>query len=455
MSSKKQGLRWTRMIRWIRSSGVCSPETALREKSARLTVSAIHCCSTVIIFRALLMIPLAVLLSSCAQVPDGSKRPGTYGFHAGLDARESPMLAALVNEGKLPPLKDRLPADPMVVKPYERPGVYGGTWRMIHDSPDFADLKITLWYAPLIRWKQDSSGVDPGLAKSWGYSDGGRTLTLHLRTGLKWSDGAPYTSEDFKFYYDLCTNGRLKLAPPGWCIVKGRPMKVETPNPLTIVMRFAGLNYFAHLQLATGFWSPEEYSIPKHYMKQFHPDYNRNYKDFVVFEQKNITHLNPDRPTMCSWRLKGIESGGSRVIFERNPYCPMVDTLGRQLPYIDRIESTLVADPQLRLLRMLAGEVDCQWRAIDLSDLGLFTRGQKRGGYRIKLWNEGCGAMSAVLINWDQPDPILRRIVRDKRFRRALAHAVPREKINLVIYRGMAEPQNSVISAQSWHFTTL
>ena len=106
-------------------------------------------------------------------------------------------------------------------------------------------------------------------------------------------------------------------------------MKVEAPDPYTIVMRFAGPNYFAHLQLATGFWNPEEYSIPKHYMIQFHPDYNKRYKDFVTFERKNITHLNPDRPTMWSWKLKSIEASGTRVIFERNPYCPMVDTYGR------------------------------------------------------------------------------------------------------------------------------
>ena len=401
---------------------------------------------------AVLSLLLVLGLSSSNKRPEQEEKIDLSKYLTGIEAKESPMLAALVEQGKLPPLEERLPDEPIVVKPYERPGIYGGTWHMIHDGPDLAFLKITLGYAPLLRWKADSSGVEPGLAKSYEYSDGGRTLTLHLRKGLKWSDGHPYTSADFKFWYELCEDERYKLQPPGWSYVNGKPMKVEAPDPYTIVMRFAGPNYFAHLQLATGFWNPEEYSIPKHYMIQFHPDYNKRYKDFVTFERKNITHLNPDRPTMWSWKLKSIEASGTRVIFERNPYCPMVDTYGRQLPYIDRVQSTLVLDSQLKVLRMLAGEVDCQWRMIELTDLGLFMRGQKRGGYHIKLWNEGSGAKSAVAINWDQRDPVLRKIVRDKRFRQALAYAVPRDKINKVIFRGMARPQNSVISPQSWHF---
>jgi len=406
-------------------------------------------------FRAFALILCTILLASCSHQNTNVPLQPASDLPGGLGAKESPMLADLVRKGKLPPLKDRLPAEPLIVKPFERPGVYGGTLHMIHDSPDLAILKIAIGYAPLLRWRSDSNGVEPGLAKSYEYRDGGRTLIIKLRKGLRWSDGYPYTSADFKFYYDLCLDSRYKLRPPGWCIVNGKPMTVEAPDPLTIVMHFAGPNYFAHLQLATGFWNPEEYNIPKHYMIKFHPDYNHRYKDFTEFDKKNLTHLNPDRPTMCPWRLVSIESAGSKVVFERNPYYYMVDNLGRQLPYIDRIESTLIRDSQLRVLRMLAGEVDVEFRLIsltDLTDLGLYMKGRNRGGYRIKLWQEGGGAMSAVVPNWDQKDPVLRRIIRDKRFRRALSYAVPREKINLVVYRGMAVPQNSVISEQSWHF---
>lgn len=404
------------------------------------------------------VLALALILPSCGRkqpTPADSGTPAdTAGYPSGPEAKESPMLAKLVAEGRLPPLSERLPEEPLVVTPVERPGIYGGVWHQIHDEPTFAILKTIMWYAPLLRWRPDSNGVEPGLAVSWEYGDGGRTLTLRLRKGLKWSDGHPYTSADFKFWYDLCTDGRLKLSPPGWCYVNGKPMTVEAPDPLTITMRFAGPNYFCHLQLATGFWNSLEYNIPRHYMIRFHPDHNPRYKDFVEFERKNITHLNPARPTMCGWVLKGTESAGSRVLFERNPYFYMVDTLGRQLPYIDQVVSTAVTDPQVRVLRLLAGEADAVWRYPGIMDLSLFLKGQKRGAYRIKMWQEGSGAISAVLINWDQPDPVLRKIFHDRRFRRALSHAVPREKINQVIFHGTARPQNSVISAQSWHFAT-
>jgi peptide/nickel transport system substrate-binding protein len=407
--------------------------------------------------KALLALPLALLLNSCGHTPQTVNPTGESAFSAGLQAKESPMLAELVKEGKLPPVSKRLPVDPLVVKPVERLGTYGGALRMIHDVPDLGILKIMLGYVPLLRWNSSSNGIEPGLAKSYEYSDGGKTLTLHLRKGLRWSDGYPYSSSDFKYWYDLATSGKLKLIPPGCSIVNGKRMTVEAPDPVTIVLKFAGPNYFAHLQLATGFWNPEEYSIPKHFMAKFDPAINHKYKDYVMFEKKNITHMNPDRPTMWPWRLKSIGSSGTRVTFERNPYCYMVDTSGRQLPYIDRVRSTLVTDPQLRVLRMLAGEVDVEFRLIgltDLTDLNLYMKGQKQGGYHIKLWQEGSGAMSAVCLNWDERDPVLRKLFHDKRFRRALAYVVPREKINLVEYRGMAEAQNSVISAQSWHFAT-
>ena len=99
---------------------------------------------------------------------------------------------------------------------------------------------MTAGYAPLIRWKFDASGLEPGLAESWEFNEDGSILTLQLRKGVKWSDGHPYTSASFAFYYRLCLDERHKYGPPVWCKVNGIPMEVETPDDYTIVMKFAG-----------------------------------------------------------------------------------------------------------------------------------------------------------------------------------------------------------------------
>jgi len=395
-----------------------------------------------------------LLLAACSGNPKTERRLTNY--PNGLEAKEAPMLAKLVADGKLPPVEGRLPEHPLVAKHafdgYEGPGVYGGTWHRFHTDPGLGTWKMVAGYSPLIRWRFDCSGLEPGLAESWEFNKDGSVLTLHLRKGVKWSDGHPFTSESFAFYYELCLDKRHQYNPPVWCLVNGKPMTVETPDDYTIVMKFAGPNWLVPLWLATGFWWCDIYNIPKHYMIQFHPDYNSKYKDFIEFERKNLPHQNPERPTLWPWRIVKYEKGGFRVLFERNPYYYVVDDLGRQLPYIDYVKTSLIPDPQVRVLKILAGEVECQDRGMELRDLALYLKGQGPGDYQVRRWKSTAGAEPAILINWTAPDPVLRQLIRDQRFRKALALGVDREKCNEIAWRGLLQPQAATVSQEGWHF---
>jgi peptide/nickel transport system substrate-binding protein len=401
-----------------------------------------------------LLLTLAVAATACSAARRDNADLSEY--PNGPEAREAPMLAKLVAEGKLPPLKERLPEHPLVAKHdyagYEGPGVYGGTWHYFHTAPDLATWKMVAAYAPLIRWRLDCSDLEPGLAESWEFNDEGTVLTLHLRKGVRWSDGHPYTSESFAYWYHLCLDKRHRYIPPVWCRVNGKEMQVETPDDYTIVMKFAGPNWLVPLWLATGYWWCDEYNIPKQYMKQFDPDYNPEYKDFVEFEKKDLSHQNPDRPSLWPWRLKVCEKGGFRVALERNPYYYVVDDLGRQLPYIDEIRSGLESDPQVRVLRLISGEIDCMFRDAELRDLALYMRGAERGGYHVRRWKTAYGGDPAILMNWSAPDPVLRELIRDQRFRKALALGIDREKCNAIAWKGLAQPQAATISQENWHF---
>ncbi|HVO29488.1 MAG TPA: ABC transporter substrate-binding protein [bacterium] len=400
--------------------------------------------------RAAALTATAMLLAvACKTPPVSTSAPDPRG---GLDAREAPMLHDRVARGELPPLENRLPADPLVVTPAEQPGLYGGTWRMMVDRPTLEMYKIIGGYASLIRWKPDDSGIAPGIATSWEFDSTGRELTLHLRHGVKWSDGVDFTSDDLVYWWGVVLDGRSRLIPPVWSRAGGAPMTVSAPDAWTLVMHFAGPNWHAPLNIATTLDFDSDYFLPRHYLEQFDPRANKSLPDFTTFDQKNKTHLNPDRPTLWPWKLDRIEEGGLRARFVRNPYYWMMDDLGRQLPYIDRVDARVVDDVQLRVMRILAGDVDAQFRLADILDSSLLEEGKKRGGYRLLRWSDGSGAMGAFWTDWSSPDPVLRELFRDKRFRRGLSLAIDREKINQIRFRGLAHAQGATISRESWHF---
>jgi peptide/nickel transport system substrate-binding protein len=362
------------------------------------------------------------------------------------------MLAELVRENKLPPLAQRLPTDPLIVKPYDRLGEYGGTWHMMDDNPDLEIYNLIGGYCPLIRWKSDVSGIEPGLANRWELNQDGTQLTIHLRHGVRWSDGAPYTSADLAYWAGICSTNKSETIFPFYTLVHGKNMTWTCPDPYTFVMKFAGPNWYVPLHLAVGFWECASYQMPRHYLIQFDPRFNHKFKDFGVFDIKNQPPFNPDRPSLCPWHLTSIDNGGFRMVLERNPYYYMVDPAGRQLPYIDKIVCEYVPDQQIRVLKILSGEIDAQFRLMDAHDIGLYMKGQKPGHYRVLHWLTGDSAQTAFMLNWSPPDLVLRKIMRDARFRQALSLAIDRNKCNQVAWNGLAVPQQSTISAESWHF---
>jgi peptide/nickel transport system substrate-binding protein len=369
-----------------------------------------------------------------------------------MSAKEAPALAELVKQGKLPPLAQRLPKNPLVVTPYEAPGYYGGTWHLMVDNPDLGMYKMIAGYAPLMRWSYEATKLVPGTATDWQVSPDGSKLTIHLRKGIRWSDGEEFTSEDILYWAQLCTDGKQRLTWPFWALVDSKPPVVTAPDKYTLIFQFAGPNWYVPLHMATGFWWSDEYNTPKHYLKQFDPKYNKDYKDYSTFDKKNFSHFNPDRPTLWPWKLKAIEEGGFRMVFERNPYYYMVDNLGRQLPYIDTFVATYVPNAQVRVLKILAGEIDAQFRLIETRDLGLYNDGRKRGDYRVIMWKEAAGGSTSLLVNWTPPDAQIRELLRDLRFRKALSHAIDRDKCNQVAWRGLGRPQQATVSREGWHF---
>src|SRR5262245_41988097 len=160
-------------------------------------------------------------------VTDPAQWPKTF--------NEAPQLADLVKQGKLPALKDRLPQDLMVIKPVREIGKYGGTWRRGFTGPgdDENGNRLNASDRPML---VDYTGtkVNPSLAKGWKQSEDGKTFTLELRRGLRWSDGAPMTANDFVFWFeDIYGNKDIVPQPIPDMTPQGKPGRIVKVDDFT------------------------------------------------------------------------------------------------------------------------------------------------------------------------------------------------------------------------------
>ncbi|MGH3503309.1 MAG: ABC transporter substrate-binding protein [Nocardioidaceae bacterium] len=136
--------------------------------------------------------------------PDGQKKDaGGSGSATNKNPKQAPTLDAKVKSGELPQVADRLPDKPLVIKPTDSIGKYGGTWHSW-----FQGLGATyifddeVGYDYLVRWDPKWEKVIPNLAESCDVGKDGRTYTFHLRKGTRWSDGKPLTADDLVFAYE-------------------------------------------------------------------------------------------------------------------------------------------------------------------------------------------------------------------------------------------------------------
>lgn len=376
--------------------------------------------------------------------------PGFF-VHEVCAFNEAPMLADLVKAKKLPPVEERLPPSPAVVKPIEKPGVYGGTWRRAYTGlSDLVGARRIL-YDPLVRWSPNYKIV-PNLAHKWEIADNGKTFTFHLVKGVRWSDGKPFTADDIMFYFeDIVFNKELTRAIPKWLAPSGMPPKVEKIDDYTIRIAFEK-PYSLFLEQLACPHGMELVTKPKHYLKQFHKKYAKPEELNALMKKKDVSSwvkLFQDAsslrhalfsgttfPSILAW-ITTVPAPAKRFIMERNPYYWKVDTKGNQLPYIDRIVHDLQAESQTILLKAIAGEIDMQGRRLggmQKSVLLLASRGQ--GNYKLVPKTSTASVGILLAPNLNHKDPVMRKILSDRRFRIALSHAINRKEINKIVYRG-------------------
>ena len=156
---------------------------------------------------------------------------------------------------------------------------------------------------------------------------------------------------------------------------------------------------------------------------------------------------NPDMPSLQPWVLT-TRPPASRFIFKRNAYYHRIDSQGRQLPYIDQVNINVV-NKKLIPPKAGAGESDLQGRNLNFGNYTALKESEKRGGFKVRLWDAAKGSHMALYPNLNQSDPVYRKLFRDVRFRRALSLAINRREINQVIYFGLATEANNTVLPES------
>ena len=397
-------------------------------------------------------------------VLDAAKYPKTFS--------EAPMLADLVKAGKLPKLEERLPKDVMVIKPLNEVGKYGGTWKSGFTGAGDSYNGIRLAGDDhILFFDYTVSKITPNLAASWKVSDDGKSTTLTLRNGLKWSDGSPFTADYFLFWFeDIYSNKDLWPTPSSYMAINGKQGKMEKVDAQTVKYTFESA-YFLFPDVLAG-WNPlTSHSAwgfngngggfaPKNYLKQFHVKYadkadlDKKMADgkfdtwMKLFSNKNSWALNPDLPTVTPWKTVTPVNTPNWTL-ERNPYYYGVDTTGNQLPYMDKISLSLAENVEVVNLRAIAGEFDYQARHVDIQKLPVFAENQQKGNYKIYIDPENNGGSALVqFIQSYNEDPEITKWITNADFRRAFSQGIDRGQINEAFFLGLGTP-GSVIPIET------
>lgn len=404
-------------------------------------------------------------LEGASVVTDPAQYPKSF--------KESPQLADLVKAGKLPAIKDRIGDDPLVVKPLHESGSYGGTLRRFFTGPGdyWNGLRAASGPDRLLFFDDTGNKVVPNVAKAWEVSDGGKTTTIHLRKGMKWSDGQPFTADDIMFWYeDIFGNKDLLPSHPAQMTINGKPVTIEKIDEVTVAFKAPDPYYLLPMVLAGS--TPlggDSYGgrnnlglfAPAHYLKQFHPKYQgqdkvdqmakaAKYDNWVTFFTfKNTWGLNPELPTISPWLTRSPINTPNWSL-ERNPYSVWVDTDGKQLPYIDKMTFTLAENIEVVNLHAIAGDIDFQGRHIDIGKLPVLLQNQAKGDYKVHLDPAGHGADCGIWFNLSyEDDPEIAKWISTADFRRALSLGIDRDQLNETFWLGLGtvgsvipDPQN-------------
>ena len=433
----------------------------------------------------------AIILSACssgggggqsASNSTGAALPAVEGGQVVLDPTqfpkkfaESPEFAKQVAAGKLPPVAERIGQDPLVIKPLQGVGKYGGVIRRGFLGTNDWQNGAGFCGGPdsLLFWDYQEKTVVPNLVRAFELSDGDKVLTMHLRRGLKWSDGKPFTADDIIFWREnINLNADLGGAGTAALSAGGKDVVVKKIDDYTVqyissvsnsLLPSALASDDTQAGLARGGRLLNGGYAPKHYLTQFHPEFSSmskatklakdaGFDDWTAYFRDRMSwESNLDLPALTPWIVsRPINSPPWE--FTANPYSIWVDTEGNQLPYVPKVSASNTESPEVFNLRAVAGQYDFQDRNLTVANLPVLLKNQQRSNYTIHR-APGEGMEFGLRINLAYAkDETLGDLLRNVDFRRALALGIDRDQLNQTFALGSSMVSATMPSDHSKYF---
>ena len=378
------------------------------------------------------------------------------GYEALPSYAEAPELAELVEAGLLPPVEERLPNEPRIIKRgqmVDGTGDYGGVWRDTFAVPTESwnwgagqtqgwfgvNEMVQAWLVDLFpMWMMEEPEPAPMLAKSWEWSDDGTQLTMSLIEGARWSDGHPFTAEDVLFTFNdyiMDPNVPSWAGSSAWTFGDA-PTTLEQLDDYTIRFTF-GAAYPVAAFYRMGYL---QFSVmPKHVFSAFHPTYSpgRSYTDLLTSAAPQ------DLPivTMGAF-IPVLYQPGEQLILVRNPYYWQVDEDGNQLPYHSEVWYAEATSGEQRTFNLIADTGDRD-NVENPQIFSMVNEAAQAPDSHFNLKFEDFRIGYRMLMNFSEEfgantprERALRQMFRTFEFRQALSHAIDRDGLATAAFPG-------------------
>ncbi|MCA9399375.1 MAG: ABC transporter substrate-binding protein, partial [Candidatus Omnitrophica bacterium] len=282
--------------------------------------------------------------------------------------------------------------------------------------------------------------VKPHLAESWDVSEDGLTWTFHLRQDVRWHDGKPFTADDVVFTYnELVYNPEIPASVRDIFTIDGQQFEVSKIDDYTV-------QFVLPVRFAPFLRGLSQSILPKHLLEKSVKDGTFNFMWKIDADPKDIVGTGP-------YKLAKYVPG-QRLVLEKNAYYWMKSPEGDVLPYIDKITFVIVQSGDVALLKFLEGTVD----AINIRGMDYPLVKPLEAEKNFTVYDMGPDTSSNFIVfNQNQGsdpqkgEPFVKPAYKLKwftnpDFRRAVAHAVDKERIIEVVMNGLGYPQHAATS---------
>lgn len=353
--------------------------------------------------------------------------------------------------------KHKLPRDVEISQ--SEPGYYGGafvtadsqqprTFNPLVAEDAYSSEAISRFLKGLTTYHPVQEKVVPELARSWDIHENGRTITMYLRRGVRWSDGQPFSADDVIFTFQALFDQRYPNRYQGQYTIAGQAIGFEKLDSHTV--RFSTAKPYSPFLYVIGFIS----ILPKHILYEA-------YVNGELLQEWSVRTAMQEPEKLVGTGPFQVRSfkPGQRIIFEPNPHYWRADSQGQRLPYLDYLINKYVQDRNTETVLFASGQVDVA--SIAPGDVVGVRKNSALHSYHVHHRGPATG-ISFIWFNQKpglnekgEPyvEPYKLEWFSNKKFRQAILHGLNREGLIQSVYFGRAELLHSIISPanQRWH----